>query len=88
MVNAFAPCSVLSVLYITHPLFCSQGLSYENLANVAALQQFQQAHAHAQQQAAAQQQYNLLSGQYADYAGVDIAAAQTAPGGFLVRKWA
>ncbi|EYB85668.1 hypothetical protein Y032_0293g1600 [Ancylostoma ceylanicum] len=69
-------------------LLLSQGLSYENLANVAALQQFQQAQAQAQQQAAAQQQYGLLGGQYSDYAGVDIAAAQTAPGGFLVRKWA
>ncbi|ETN69406.1 KH domain protein [Necator americanus] len=57
-------------------LLLSQGLSYENLANVAALQQFQQAQA---QQAAAQQQYSLLGGQYSDYAGVDIAAAQTAP---------
>ncbi|PIO76800.1 hypothetical protein TELCIR_01098 [Teladorsagia circumcincta] len=72
-------------------LLFSQGLSYENLANMAAIQQFQQAQAQAAQQQAvaqAQQQYSLLGGQYADYAGVDIAATQTAPGGFLVRKWA
>ena len=55
---------------------------------MAALQQFQQAQAAQQQAAAAQQQYGLLGGQYSDYAGVDIAAAQTAPGGFIVRKWA
>ncbi|KAK6730903.1 hypothetical protein RB195_007399 [Necator americanus] len=64
-------------------LLLSQGLSYENLANVAALQQFQQAQA---QQAAAQQQYSLLGGQYSDYAGVDIAAAQTAPGAMINQR--
>ncbi|KAL6731281.1 hypothetical protein Aduo_002160 [Ancylostoma duodenale] len=67
-------------------LLLSQGLSYENLANVAALQQFQQAQAQAQQQAAAQQQYGLLGGQYSDYAGVDIAAAQTAPGAMINQR--
>ncbi|CAJ0594378.1 unnamed protein product [Cylicocyclus nassatus] len=66
-------------------LLLSQGLSYENLANVAALQQFQQAQAQ-QQAAAAQQQYSLLGAQYSDYAGVDIAAAQTAPGAMINQR--
>ncbi|KAJ1369283.1 RNA-binding protein asd-2, variant 2 [Parelaphostrongylus tenuis] len=67
-------------------LLLSQGLSYENLANVAALQHFQQAQAAQQQAAAAQQQYSLLGGQYADYAGVDIAAAQTTPGAMINQR--
>ncbi|KJH53373.1 hypothetical protein DICVIV_00497 [Dictyocaulus viviparus] len=69
-------------------LLLSQGLSYENLANVAALQHFQQAQAQAQaqQQAAAQQQYSLLGGQYSDYSGVDITAGQTAPGAMINQR--
>ncbi|KAK5985517.1 RNA-binding protein asd-2 [Trichostrongylus colubriformis] len=67
-------------------LLFSQGLSYENLANVAALQQFQQAQAAQQQAAAVQQQYSLLGGQYADYAGVDLAATQAAPGAMINQR--